>query len=117
MACQQFPPLISCGTGDPTKLGTEHRRAGAKKRTAATCQSQLTGAQITMSNREDITENLQGLRENGSSLNRTIDLHEAEACGGDHETRHVNADHNSMIEWYHEDVSDSHTFYLMGWWQ
>ena len=72
--------------------------------------------QIAMANRSTAAENLQGVRAVGSSADRRIDLHEAESGGEDLVTMHVNADGSSQIQWYHEDVSDPHTFYLMGWW-
>jgi len=73
--------------------------------------------QIAMANEFGSSENRIGLREKGSSLDRTLDLHEAEAGGSDLATIHVNAVGSSTIEWYHEDVSESHKFYLMGWWE
>ena len=72
--------------------------------------------QITMANRATGTENRQGVRAVGSALDRTFDLQEAESGGEDLVTLHVQADANSRIEWYHEDVSDAHRFYLVGWW-
>ncbi len=73
--------------------------------------------QIVMANAFATSKNRQGLREKGSSPDRWIDLHEAEAEGEDLATLHVNAAQNSTIEWYHEDVSETHTFYLLGWWE
>jgi hypothetical protein len=77
--------------------------------------------QVAMANRSEVEENHMGLRENGSSLQRTIDLQEAEGVGpsvrGDIATIHVNADENSTIEWYHEDVSDNHEYRLLGYWE
>ncbi len=58
-----------------------------------------------------------GAREKGSALERTIDIHEAEAGGVDLATIQVNADENSTIQLYHEDVSDIHRFDLMGYWE
>ena len=58
-----------------------------------------------------------GLREKESSLQRTIELQEAEEGGYDIATIHVNADENSTIEWYHEDVSDNHEYRLLGYWE
>ncbi|MGI9234047.1 MAG: hypothetical protein ACR2RD_10490, partial [Woeseiaceae bacterium] len=72
--------------------------------------------QITISNRATATESLQGVRTVGSALDRRIDLHEAESGGEDLATMHVQADGSSQIQWYHEDVSDAHRFYLVGWW-
>lgn len=72
--------------------------------------------QITMANRHSGTEDFFGLRANGSSLDRWIELNEPEAGGEDLATLHVNTDAGSQIQWYHEDFSDPHRFYLMGWW-
>jgi len=74
-------------------------------------------AQIAMANRYVDGENHMGLREKGSSLQRDIDLHEAEGGGCDVSTIHVSADENSTIEWYHEDVSDNHEYRLLGYWE
>jgi hypothetical protein len=72
--------------------------------------------QITLANRNTGSERLMGVRAVGSSLDRYIDLHEAEAGGEELVTLHVKADANSRIEWYHERPADSHRFHLMGWW-
>jgi hypothetical protein len=74
-------------------------------------------AQIAMENQYALDENHLGLREKGASLDRTLELQEAENGGGDIATAHVNVDENAMIEWYHEDVSESHEFRLLGYWQ
>jgi hypothetical protein len=74
-------------------------------------------AQIAVANRCETEENHMGLREKGSSLQRDIDLHEAEDGGCDVATIHVAADENSTIEWYHEDVSDNHEYRLLGYWE
>ena len=64
-----------------------------------------------------------GVREKGSFMVRLLDLHKAEYGGLDFPSlqvdvasMHVNADANSVIEWYDEDVDKSHFFYLLGWW-
>lgn len=72
--------------------------------------------QITLANRNAGGERLMGVRAVGSSLDRFVDLHEAEAGGEELVTIHVKADANSRIEWYHERPTDSHRFHLMGWW-
>ena len=74
-------------------------------------------AQIAVANGWDWEENDMGLREKESSLQRTIELQEAEEGGYDIATIHVNADENSTIEWYHEDVSDNHEYRLLGYWE
>ncbi len=73
--------------------------------------------QIAMANESGSSENRIGLRLKGSSQERVLDLQEAESGGNDLATMHVNADVSSTIECYHEDVSDGHQFYLMGWWE
>jgi hypothetical protein len=77
--------------------------------------------QVAMANRCETEENHMGLREKGSSLQRTINLQEAEGVGAaarsDIATIHVNAEENSIIEWYHEDVSDNHEYRLLGYWE
>jgi hypothetical protein len=72
--------------------------------------------QIALANQHDGGENNMGLRKSGSSLDRTIDLHEAEGGGDDIAAFHVKADGCSTIQWYHEDVSDDHAYYLLGYW-
>ncbi|MCH9002292.1 MAG: hypothetical protein IIC02_06935 [Planctomycetes bacterium] len=73
-------------------------------------------AEFVMSN-EDINEqNEMGVRANGSSLARILDLQEAESGGSDAGRMHVLTDGTSTIEFYHQDVSDAHTFRLIGYW-
>jgi hypothetical protein len=72
---------------------------------------------IAIVNRHDFAENHMGLREKGSSLQRTVALQEAEGGGGDIASLHINADENSTIEWYHEDVSEDHEYRLLGYWE
>jgi hypothetical protein len=74
-------------------------------------------AQIAMANGYQFNENYMGLKEKGSSLQRIIELHEAEGGGYDIATIHVNAGKNSTIEWYHEDVSAFHEYRLLGYWE
>jgi len=57
-----------------------------------------------------------GVRENGSTLNRKIELHESESGGVDAFTMHVKADENSIIECYIENVANG-SFFLVGWWE
>jgi len=73
--------------------------------------------QIAMANQQHLGAYYMGLREIGSSLDRLIMLQEAEPDGGDVATLHVNADENSTIKWRHQDVSQSHNFYLLGYWE
>ncbi len=57
-----------------------------------------------------------GVRANGSSLARFLAIHEAEDGGADFGRMHVAVDGSSTIEFYHEKVSETHTFYLTGYW-
>ena len=73
--------------------------------------------QIAMANMHQFGENFMGLRKNGSLLERSINLHEAEGGGGDIATVHVETNSDAIIEWYHQDVSDLHNYYLIGYWE
>jgi hypothetical protein len=57
-----------------------------------------------------------GVREMGSSLNRLLDLQEAEAGGSDLATLHVNVDASSQVQWYSESGTTDRFFYPIGWW-
>jgi len=74
-------------------------------------------AQIAIQNKYSSDENQIGIREKGSSLTRTITLQEAESGGSDVATLHVKTDENSIIQWYHEDVSEAHEYRLLGYWE
>jgi len=73
--------------------------------------------QVSMANQYDAEENHMGLREKGSSLQRDMDLQEAEGGGGDIAGLHTNTDENSTIQWYHEDISEGHEYRLLGYWE
>ena len=73
--------------------------------------------QIGLSNQSDLSENHIGVRQVGSTLLRTLNLHEAESGGEDFATMHVQTGQGAMVERYHQDVSDDHHFYLFGWWE
>jgi len=72
--------------------------------------------EITLGNMWPGEEDNMGVRQNGSTLSRLLDLHEAEGGGGDFARMHVCTDAGSTIELYHEDVSDTHDFRLTGYW-
>jgi len=57
-----------------------------------------------------------GVRANGSSLGRILDLHKAQVGGGNLGRMHVATDAGAVIEFYFEDVAQSHTFYVTGYW-
>jgi probable HAF family extracellular repeat protein len=73
-------------------------------------------AELVITNNTAGEENEMGVRPEGVLLSRILDLQEAEAGGSDAGRMHVTADASSGIEVYHEDVSDSHTFRLVGFW-
>ena len=73
--------------------------------------------QIGLLNAMDIKENSMGARETGSSLERRIDLHEAESGGGDWASLHVPADRDATIQFYDQAVDAAHQFYLFGYWK
>ncbi len=73
-------------------------------------------AQIVMSNRQfDGAADL-GIRSTGSQLERLLTPHKPQLGGEEVATIHVNADADSSIQLYEEDVIDNHRFYLLGWW-
>ncbi|CAD6491527.1 MAG: hypothetical protein ANIMEMIM_00157 [Candidatus Argoarchaeum ethanivorans] len=72
--------------------------------------------EIILANADVSCENEQGVRKVGSTLARKFDIHEAENGGRDFVRVHVTANASSKIEFYHEDVSDAHNFYLTGYW-
>lgn len=73
-------------------------------------------AEFVLANDFALSANNIGVRENGSSLGRLLDTHEAEDGGSDLGRMHVQADTTATIEFYHEVVSDAHTFQLVGYW-
>lgn len=74
-------------------------------------------AEFSLANEDELEPNYLGIRANGSSLERRLELHESEGLGGDFGRMHVQADDSATVEFYHEDVSDPHSFYLLGYWQ
>jgi len=79
-------------------------------------------AEIVLANEFVSQEDRMGVRANGGgSLERTLDIHEAECdagtdCGSDFARMHVLTDATATIEFNHQDVSDPHTFHLVGYW-
>ena len=73
-------------------------------------------AQFVPGNENDSTENSMGVRATGSTQDRFINLHEAEAGGSDLVTMHVNVDASSQVEWYSASGASNVFFYLAGWW-
>ena len=62
-------------------------------------------------------EQLGGVRANGSSLTRSMDIREAEAGGTSIMVMHVQADASSIIECYAEVATTSITFRMLGYWE
>ncbi len=73
-------------------------------------------AQFVMSNEVDNFEREMGMRSTGSSLDRFIDLHEAEGGGSDVAGMHVNIDSTPRFEVYVEAGTTERYFYPVGWW-
>jgi hypothetical protein len=72
-------------------------------------------AQLALANLEAGAEQSIGLRSPGSSLSRTLQLHEA-MDGGDYASLHVRTDLASTVEWYEQLSGVDCRFYLLGWW-
>jgi len=72
--------------------------------------------EIMIRNSDTSNENWVGVRKNGSSLDRMVQLQEAEDGGRDMVTMIVQADASGTIEAYREDTTSDNKFYLMGYW-
>jgi len=72
--------------------------------------------QIACANESHDKEQFLGVRQTGSSLERSIELHEAEDGGADWACLQVVTDESSTIQWFDEDVSTTCSFHLLGWW-
>ena len=74
-------------------------------------------AEIVMANEQKGAENVVGCREVGSSLERTISLHECEPGTADNTlcSIFVKTDSSKQVRLWSEDVSDT-TFYCVGYW-
>ena len=57
-----------------------------------------------------------GVRANGSTLHRVLELQEARPVGGDFGRAHVVIDDATMIEFFHNDITDAHDFIVTGYW-
>lgn len=73
-------------------------------------------AQFVITNHGNTTGQSMGIRPVASSLDRLLDLHEAEAIGSDNGVMHVNVDDNSKVEVYSETGAVDHYFTPVGWW-
>lgn len=73
-------------------------------------------AEFVLANEDIDEDNNMGVRTNGSGLGRVQQLVEAEGGGADMSRTHVLTDGTATIEFYHDDVSDAHTFRLVGYW-
>ncbi len=75
--------------------------------------------QIMFANDDLDEENEVGVRANGSSLARLLDLRDDESDeggDGDFASMHVLSDSSAVIEFRFEDVSDARHFHLIGYW-
>ena len=72
--------------------------------------------QMALSNAEGGTGNVLGVRSLGSTLSRSIYLHEAEAGGEDFATVHVRTYRASTLQWYEALSGKKSRYYLLGWW-
>ncbi len=72
--------------------------------------------QFVLSNDAVGTENVMGARAVGSTLDRFVDLQEAEAGGSDLATMHAHVDANTEVEWYSESGISGAFFYPVGAW-
>jgi len=70
---------------------------------------------IVMANIQAGTENLCGIRANGSSLARYVNMHEAEGGGETHCRMFVQTDASGIYETYSQDYTDS-VWYIVGYW-
>jgi probable HAF family extracellular repeat protein len=73
-------------------------------------------AEFVVLNRDTAGPYNMGVRTNGSSLARLLDLHKATFGGGNAGRMHVATDASAVIEFYHANITKSHTFYLTGYW-
>ncbi|MEE8459847.1 MAG: hypothetical protein V3S08_08230, partial [Phycisphaerales bacterium] len=73
-------------------------------------------ADVLMTNLKANRENNMGVRRNGSKLHRVMKLQEAEPSGGDHGRALVVIDNTRTIEFYHNDITHSHDFIMLGYW-
>jgi len=62
-------------------------------------------------------ENTMGVRRDGSSQARLLNLHEAKDGGEEIGRMQVPTDYNCTIEFRHQDVSDPHAFIMTGFWR
>ena len=72
--------------------------------------------QFVLSNDAIGAENTMGARAVGSTLDRFVDLQEAEAGGSDLATMHAHVDANTEVEWYSESGISGAFFYPVGAW-
>jgi hypothetical protein len=73
-------------------------------------------AEIIIANTAAGTENITGIRTDGSGLARYVDIHEAEGGGETHVRMFVTCHATTgLIEVYGEDISDA-IFYVVGYW-
>jgi len=114
------PPQVSAAAGSYTE--TNALRCSSRNAWADMDLSGIVPAnavvEMGMANRYIANELVAGIRANGSSLTRSIDLREAESAGvafGSWMTMHVQADENAVVECFAENP-DSIEFRVLGYW-
>jgi len=75
-----------------------------------------TVAQFVITNDGENTENNMGVRAIGSTLERLLNLQEAESGGSDAVSLHAGVDASSQVEWYAQSANPDQFFYPVGWW-
>lgn len=73
-------------------------------------------AEIVLANLDPSNERNMGIRENGSSLSRFLNLQEAEDGGSDAARLHIASDVTASIEWYHSSIGSSKSIILAAEW-
>ncbi|MHC5109099.1 MAG: hypothetical protein ACYTHJ_04380 [Planctomycetota bacterium] len=73
--------------------------------------------EVALLNELSTAENEMGVRAKNSSVERRFDVQEAEDGGASVARANLLADSGAVIEFYHEDVSEAHTFRLLGYWE
>lgn len=74
-------------------------------------------AEIIFGMQEAGVENVMGVRAVGSSLARYVEIHEAEGGGETHCRMFVQLDSSAQAQFYHSDISDADSFYIIGFWE
>jgi probable HAF family extracellular repeat protein len=73
-------------------------------------------AEFVLANAATANERNMGVRANGSSVSRVLNLKEAESGGTTLARMHVASDSTATIEHYHSDISTANDFLCVGYW-